>query len=171
MDSTPPGLCQKSKPIPCRTYVVTPQVNGKSDAQVARWVSPPGGVTNACGLKPEGQGKRKRRNPLTVRLSDSERELIRTRAQETGVSLNAYIRSSVLGSPYKPNPNRLEALRALNLELTKQGSNLNQIARQLNSNLMEQADTNSMLGVMARAYLQSHRAIRDALSQGNTEKE
>ena len=73
MDSTPPGLCPKSKPIPTRTYVVTPQVKGKSDAQVARWVSPLRGVTNACGLKPEGQRKRKRRNPLTVRLSDSER--------------------------------------------------------------------------------------------------
>jgi hypothetical protein len=76
-------------------------------------VSPLRGVTNTCGLKPEGKGKQKRRNPLTVRLSDNERELIRTRAEETGVSLNAYIRSSILGSQLKPNGHQLEALRVL----------------------------------------------------------
>lgn len=152
----------------------TNQVKQKSSAQVESWVSPQGGVTNSSGLKPETKQAakkkniRKRANPLTVRLSDKERAIIAQKAFNIGYSINAYIRAAALGSDYKPPIGRdmVMALLAVKRELTAQGRNLNQIAHRHNSNMLKEAETNSMLGVIAQSLLKAHEAVGTALSWG-----
>ena len=148
--------------------------NNKSCAQVESLVSPQGGVTNSGGLKPETKRTakkkniRKRGNPLTVRLSEKDRAIIAQKAFNIGYSVNAYVRAAALGSDYKPPIGRdmVMALLAVRWELTAQGRNLNQIAHSHNSNLHSEAETNSMLGVIARSLLKAHDAVGAALTWG-----
>lgn len=60
------------------------------------------------------------------------------RSEMAGISVNRFVLASTLGSKYRPpaDPELLKALFALNRELTAQGNNLNQIARQLNAGLI-----------------------------------
>lgn len=164
------NISPNSHPSPKQTFVVTPQRPAKpyfkkSYAQVESLVSPP----NSCGLKPR---RRKRRNPLTVRLSDNDREHIRAKAKTAGCSLNAYVRASVLGSDYQPpkDPELAQALLKLNFELTKQGVNFNQIARQLNAGVISPAQAETMIAIIARSTLQIHKAIRQAMAKGKPEE-
>lgn len=158
-----------TRPKPKQTYVVTPEshttlFSKKSFAQVDTLVSPP----KSGGQEP---GAKKRRNPLTVRLCDADREVIRTKAVEAGcASLNAYARASLLGSEYKPpkDPELVQSLLKLNLELTRQGVNLNQIARHLNARAISDGQGEAMLSVLARSTLQTHGAIRKVLAPGDT---
>lgn len=150
------------------------QQEPKSYAQVESWVTPRGGVTNSGGLKPEvkrtAQKKNihKRANPLTVRLSEKDRAIIAQKAFNIGYSVNAYVRAAALGSDYKPPISRdmVIALLAVKRELTAQGRNLNQIAHQHNSNIHTEAETNSVLGVIARSLLKAHEAVGAALTWG-----
>jgi predicted HicB family RNase H-like nuclease len=181
-DKLPPDL-QKlipqdyRRPLPKKTYVVTPSsmvtprcqttpVKQKSYAQVESLVSPP----NSGGLKPM---RRKRRNPLTVRLSDSDRENIKQKAEAAGCTLNAYVRASLLGSDYKApkDPELVQAFLKLNLELTRQGVNFNQIAKQLNAGVLAPAQGETMFTVLARSTLQIHKAIRQAMAKGEMGEE
>jgi hypothetical protein len=161
------------RPKPQRTFVVTAKplnelsdkrLNRKSSAQVEIGVTPP----RSCELK---LGREKRRNPLTVRLSDNDREQIREKAQSAGCSLNAYVRASMLGSDYKPpaDPALTEALRKLNFELTKQGTDINQVARQLNAGLISPDQAESMMVMLTRSTMQIHKSIREAMAQGKME--
>jgi hypothetical protein len=167
---SPPTRPSHTRPSPKRTFVVTPQCRTtpnfkKSCAQVEIGVTPP----RSGGLKPV---KKKRRNPLTVRLSDSDRERIRGKASRAGCSLNAYVRASVLGSDYTPpaDPELTQALLKLNFELTKQGVNINQVARQLNAGLISPAQAEAMMVILTRSTLQIHKAIREAMAQGKMEE-
>jgi hypothetical protein len=146
--------------------VVTPSGNRglileKSSAQVAAWVSPP----QPCALK---RKKRKRKNPLTVRLSDVEREIVRAKAKTVGCSINSYVRAATLGSNYRPPIDKAltGALLAVNRELTAQGNNLNQIAKQLNAEAITKTQGESMLDILGRSMLRTHKAIRQALPPG-----
>ena len=146
----------------------------KSYAQVESWVSPRGGVTNSGGLKPEARqtarkkNTRKRANPLTVRLSEKDRAIIAQKAFNIGYSVNAYVRAAALDSHYKPPISRdmVLALLAVKRELTAQGRNLNQIAHSHNSSMHSEAETDSMLGVIARSLLKAHEAVNAALTWG-----
>ena len=152
------------------------QQEPKSYAQVESWVSPQGGVTNSGGLKPEKKEKkkannrniRKRANPLTVRLSEKDIEIITQKAFNIGYSVNAYVRAAALGSHYKPPISRdmVMALLAVKRELTAQGRNLNQIAHRHNSSLVKEAETNSMLGILAMSMINAHDAVGKALAWG-----
>ncbi len=157
LTATPAG----TRPKPKQTFLVTP-IFKKSFAQVETLVSPP----QSGGLKP---GMKRRRNPLTVRLCNADREAIRARAMEAGFpTLNAYARAALLGSDYKPPkaPEMIQSLLKLNLELTRQGVNLNQIAKHLNSGLISGGQGETMVSALARSTLQTHRAIRQALAHG-----
>lgn len=154
----------------------------KSSAQVAFLVSPQavspksdelklGVITDAAGDDDNAETNKKRRpNPLTVRLSDQERQIIRDKAQSAGCSINGYVRASALGSDYKPptDPELVQALLKLNRELTSQGNNLNQIAHHLNSGRSSPAEGSSLLAMISRSMLQTHKAICKALSWGKT---
>jgi hypothetical protein len=90
-----------------------------------------------------GSETRRRRARVTIRLSDSEQERVRLRMKDSGQSAAALARAGLFGAPL---PRRrsgrtdekaiavlLAELQELKAEWGKQGSNINQIAFQLNA--------------------------------------
>ena len=71
---------------------------------------------------------------LNIRLAAGEREAIRLRASQAGLSVSEYIRASALRDEGRPvirtDP---EALKKVYADLRRAGSNLNQCARVLNT--------------------------------------
>lgn len=81
----------------------------------------------------EGNGRRDAQVHLRLTAADAER--MRDRAAAAGMSLSAYIRSAALGDG-APTPSPAadaRELRPLYGELRRCGSNVNQIARALNT--------------------------------------
>lgn len=80
---------------------------------------------------------RQRNRKTDTRWDDAEYSALTDRAQETGLSRNAYIRAAVLGTPgpraKRSPPVNAEALGRATAALNKVGSNLNQIAHVLNA--------------------------------------
>jgi hypothetical protein len=80
---------------------------------------------------------RQRNNKTDTRWDDAEFAALVEKAQETGLSRNAYIRAAVLGTPgpraKRSAPVDAEALGRATAALNKVGSNLNQIAHVLNA--------------------------------------
>ena len=138
---------------------------GKARAQVAVMVAPQVVRPEPCALK---RGIKVRQNPLGVRFSDSELEIVKGRAKEAGCSVNGYIRAAALGTDYKQphDPARTKALLATNRELTAQGSNINQIAKHMNAGKVHPTEAEGILGAIARSILQTHKAVRAALTLG-----
>lgn len=139
----------------------------KSDAQVETLVAPQVVLPESCELKLDSQTSGRCR-PLAVRFSKQELAAIKEKAKAAGCTTNGYIRAAALGSDYKPpsNPELVKALQALNLELTRQGTNLNQIAHMRNGGKATDAEADSMLGIVARSMLNTHKAVLAALSAG-----
>ena len=162
----------------CQTKDENVQQEHKSYAQVESLVLPQAVLPNSCGLKPKMSDGRckpktqkkphKRPSPLSVRLSKKDRAAIAQKAFNIGYSVNAYVRAAALGSGYTPPHSRdmVMALLAVKRELTAQGCNLNQIAHAHNSNIHSEAETDSMLGVIAQSLLKAHTAINTALAWG-----
>ena len=125
----------------------------------------PGGIT--WDEDAQGNDSIKRPSPLTVRLSERQRQLIRGKAKAAGMSVNGFVLASALGSDYRPpmNPELTRVLLALNRELTAQGNNLNQIARQLNAGIVLPGQE-SILGALAQSIQQTLRGVRAALARG-----
>lgn len=136
----------------------------KSYAQVATSVRP-----QVVRLK-SGELKLGRHRPhrLMGRFSNDEKETVEAKAKAARLSVNEYIRAVSLGADYKAphDPEWTKALLAANRELTRQGTNLNQIAHKRNSNLIDEAQTDSLLGILTRSLLQAHKAVRAALTYG-----
>jgi hypothetical protein len=105
-------------------------------------------------------------------VSDSQKTIIRQKADTAGISLGRYIRASALGSHYKPptDPELIKTLLTLARELTGQGNNLNQIAKHLNGNIITQAQGESMMDILGRSIVKTLHYVRKALSQGNKEE-
>lgn len=135
----------------------------KSSAQVETLVSPP-----KSGVLSHDGNTKKRPNPLTIRLSSDQKALIRNKAKTAGLSINEYIKASTLGSEYRPplNPELNSTLLKLNRELTRQGTNLNQIARQFNARVISPDQADTLIAMIARSLLWVHRAVREALAHG-----
>ena len=90
--------------------------------------------TSAHPRRPE---RRQRNHKTDTRWNDDEYLALNDRAHDTGLSLNAYIRAAVLGTPgpraRRSPPVNAEALGRATAALNKVGSNLNQIAHGLNA--------------------------------------
>jgi hypothetical protein len=88
-------------------------------------------------LKSRRPEKRRRNRKTDTRWNDDEYSALNEKAHETGLSLNAYIRAAVLGTPgpraRRTPPVNAEALGRATAALNKVGSNLNQIAHGLNA--------------------------------------
>ena len=137
---------------------------GKVVTQVATLVRPQMVIPKSCELKLG----RNRPHRLMGRFSDGERTLVMGKAKAAMLSVNEFIRAVTLGSDYKPptDPELTQTLLKLNRELTAQGNNLNQIAYHLNSGKSSLAEGTSLLAIISRSMLQTHKAIRTALSWG-----
>lgn len=72
----------------------------------------------------------KRQNMINFRLSDDERLALNRKIEEAGMTKQEFLLRTCMG---KPVLNK-QQLKELFLELRKQGVNLNQISRRLNSN-------------------------------------
>lgn len=82
--------------------------------------------------------------------------------------MSKYFRAAILGPDYvaQTDPAKHELLRQLGRELGRQGTNLNQIAHQLNAGSINPHEGDSMLSQLARSLLAAHRAVRLALTEG-----
>jgi hypothetical protein len=84
--------------------------------------------------KAEARKKKQANYFLTVRLTTDERETVKRRAESYRTSLSEFVRTVVLSGLKEPPPPRVDpaAVRALAFELSKLGTNLNQLARRAN---------------------------------------
>jgi Bacterial mobilisation protein (MobC) len=98
---------------------------------------PPALEAKAKRKRPSGSEKRKREWRVTPRLTEAERAQLEQAADRAGLSVSAYVRAQSLAEPVtrarrSPPVNRV-ALAQLLGHINHIGSNVNQIARQLNS--------------------------------------
>ncbi|MBR1634357.1 MAG: plasmid mobilization relaxosome protein MobC [Lachnospiraceae bacterium] len=86
--------------------------------------------------RPKTDRTLKRGRKIIARFTETEYEVIRHNAENAGKSLSAYVRDAVTGGKvdvhYHLSP-QIAELKPLLAEIGKTGSNLNQIARHLNS--------------------------------------
>jgi hypothetical protein len=158
-----------------QTVVASPDVaqksiSAKSAAQVESLVLPHVVIPNSCELKLKGTKATsdKRPSPLSIRVSESQKEIIRRKAQAAGIPVGRYIVAVALGPDYTPpaDPELVRALLALNRELTAQGNNVNQIAKHLNGGKASLTEGEGMVGMIGRSILRTLKAVRAALAHG-----
>jgi Bacterial mobilisation protein (MobC) len=172
-----PGADVSDKPVSkegattCNTEGSTPCIT-KSSAQVAPFVIQKGGG----GLKPGCHTQRNTRKasqskPFSVRLTQEQIDSLKERAEDEGCSVNEYVRNVVLDGNYRSPlpPDVYRELLACKLELTRQGNNLNQIARQLNAGLIDDDEALYQLNELAPSLLMAHATLNDVLTNGRTE--
>jgi len=123
----------------------------------------------------EGRGYGKRKLPdargkfIAVRCSDAEYATITAAAAQAGLSVGAYLRTLALGSPglraVRRPPIEKEFLARMLGELGKVGSNVNQMARVLNTT----GDRPSWyeLSAITSALQETRAAILKALGRGD----
>ena len=150
-----------------------PEPEWKPDAEPEELESEPDAEPETGDGDDEGGDSepQKRPHPLGVRFSAIELEIVKAKARTVGCSVNGYVRAAALGSNYRPprDPELTRALLMVNRELTAQGNNLNQIARQLNAGIVTPAQAESMVEILARSLLRTHKAVRQALGLGDPE--
>jgi len=136
----------------------------KSSAQVALSVEQMLVQRRSGGLKPD----KSRPFHIGIRLSQNERELVVQHAEKSGLTISEYVRASVLGAGYASSidPVKRQQLVDANRELSRQGNNLNQIAKHLNAGIASPEQGESMLDILARGLLAAYTSVRKALAEG-----
>lgn len=77
--------------------------------------------------------EKKRPTEIRFRATDDEYDYVKALADRAGLSVNKFTKNTMLNVKYKPLKFSKEDTLLIAKELTKQGNNLNQIARSLNS--------------------------------------
>lgn len=136
----------------------------KSYAQVEIMVRPQVVSPKSGGLKP----KRRRPYRLMARFTPEERVVVHKKAMAAQLSMNEYIRASVLGADYRPplSTELYHSLLDLYRELTRHGTNLNQIARKLNAGFLSTEDASRLLAALAPELSRVYTAIYQTLANG-----
>ena len=98
---------------------------------------------------------------LHIRLTPSQDRALSERARAAGVTKTDYVTAALEGTVLLPAADR-DLLRALLLELARQGNNLNQVAHRLNA--LGCADAIASVSESQAARVEAYRAVRDALS-------
>ena len=75
--------------------------------------------------------KNNERYELCLRLSQEEKDRLETNTTKCGLSKSVYIRRLIMGTDVKARPSN--EIRELRTEVHKIGSNINQIARNVNA--------------------------------------
>ena len=89
-------------------------------------------------------GKEKR---IDIRMTETEREALKTRARAAGVTVADYIRKLAwIGGELPKGEVDMELFKKIYTELRKQGGNLNQIAKNLNQGLQPDSDVLRRIG-------------------------
>ena len=139
--------------------------SSKSYAQVAGSVKQPAVKRNPGELKLDNS----KHSYIGIRFTRAEREIVVKQAEEYGLTISEYVRASVLGDKYLSaiDPVKRELLQNISRELGRQGTNLNQIAKQLNGGTTSFEEGNSTLAVLARSLLSAQQSVRHALAEGS----
>lgn len=105
--------------------------------------------------RPTKQPNEKRSEVLRARVTLAEKAHVEQQASSAGIDPSEFVRRRALGFVVSPAPRRADA--ALVTELNRIGVNLNQIARNLNSDRNERGDVDVLLselrGVLAQVVL------------------
>ena len=133
----------------------------KSSAQVRSFGSHKNGSQDSGELKLDGS----RTSRIVIRFSPEERVRVGSQAEKAQMPIAQYVRLIVLRLPGL-DPERNKLLHKANFELTRQGTNLNQIAKHLNGGTANMDQGNSMLAILTRSLLFAHRLVQGALAEG-----
>lgn len=133
----------------------------KSCTQVESFVSHENGSQDSGELKLDET----RTSRIVIRFTKEEKEYVGIQAEKARMPVSHYVRLTLLKRP-SLDPERNELLHKANFELTKQGTNLNQIAKHLNAGAVSIERGDSMLAMIARSLLSAHRVIQQALAEG-----
>jgi len=136
----------------------------KSCAQVESFGCQDSGSQDSGELKLDGS----RTSRIVIRFTKEEKDHIGSQAEKVRMPLANYIRLTLFRLP-SLDPERNKLLHKLNFELTKQGTNLNQIAKHLNGGTASIDQGNSMLAIIARSLLSAHNSVKQALAAGKAE--
>ena len=100
-----------------------------------------------------------RPNPILFRLNDLEKEQFRDKVARSGLTQQDYIKKCVLDKPVI-SLDRAELHRIM-VELSRQGNNLNQIARVLNErgDLVHENEISEMKGELENTWQQLRQLI------------
>ena len=97
-------------------------------------------MTGAGSSPKKRSENRQKQERLTVRFSPAEREQVEALAERAGLTLGSYVRSRCLEKPTTRAVRRptvqVQALNAMLRELSKQGTNLNQLTKKANAGNM-----------------------------------
>ncbi len=138
---------------------------GKSSAQVASSVGQQSVRRQTCGLKPEPRPFK-----ISTRFASDEREFLVRQAETSCLTVSEYIRASSLGPGYAAtiDPMKRQLLQDAIRELNRQGNNLNQIARHLNTGGLTPEQGERELTRLEKALIAAQRAVRHALTEGKS---
>ncbi len=135
--------------------------NTKSSAQVAHNVCHTGGIHSAGGLKPDGR----RSHRIVTRFTGAERAMIVEQARTARLSISQYVRLILLKNPgLDPDRNRL--LLKVNYQLSRHGTNLNQIAKNLNVGDMTPDQAAQAVAALRQEFSDAYRDVGKALVNG-----
>lgn len=121
--------------------------------------------TPETGREPvAGSGTRQRTKQCLVRFTDEEFSAASAKADTSGMTLAAFVRTATLGSPglrakHRPHPDTKLLLQVLGQQ-SRIGGNVNQIAKKLNSYQIAQIPE---IRQAIQAYLDIRNAIYNAL--------
>ncbi|MCL2469523.1 MAG: MobC family plasmid mobilization relaxosome protein [Alphaproteobacteria bacterium] len=132
----------------------------KSSAQVESYVKRGAVSHNSSGLKPD----KTRTVHLGIRLSTAERDILAGHAERNNLTISQYARLVLLKSPAL-DPHRHKLLLRAVYQLTRQGVNLNQIAKQLNS-YPESSEAAEAILEIRQAYSETSVTVHHALVEG-----
>ena len=100
--------------------------------------------------------KRKRNKTLTVRLTENEYNLIRSKAKKAKMSITDYIVALSNELPIKVS----EDVKPLLIELKRIGNNLNQIATKINSGVFDSYNFSEVVEHQKKIYEQLYEIAR-----------
>ncbi len=153
---TPSGLSASGN-----TTGNTNRGNTKSSTQVESVVSHKAVRQHSCGLKPD----RRRDFRIVIRFRASERARIVKHAQDCRQTVSQYVRLVLLNDPGL-DPQRHSLLMKINYQLTRQGTNLNQIAKQLNMEAITPDQAAQAVAALRQEFSEVYSSVGKALANG-----
>ena len=135
----------------------------KSRAQVARFVSQQAVGQRAGGLKPKGS----RAYRIVIRFTQAERAKIVRHAQDARLTVSPYVRLVLLNDPGL-DPARHWLLMRLNYQLSRHGTNLNQIAKQLNAGDIAPEQASHAVEALRQEFSDAYSDVGKALANGRS---
>jgi len=95
---------------------------------------------------------------LCLRLNEAEKEQLEMNAVKCGLSKSVYLRRLIMGTEVKARPSR--EIKELRTEIHKIGSNINQIARSVNTGQATPKLAEKSLFLLGKVYEMMYRIAK-----------